>query len=133
MKINKQMLFFNLMLICLPAILYLILQNFFDSNILFTILMIYLIGIIIISKLFANKNSKIKFIYDNVVNSKNAPINRGPIIFWGSLFTYFLIFLTFIFSGFFDYGIGRMLFFIIAFGFFLFIQCTTFNFENKKG
>lgn len=132
MKINKRMLIWVFILLYVPIILYSIIQIFVDSALLFVPFVIYLIALSILSKALSKNNSKMKFIYNDVISSKNDPINRGPIIKWTYILIACLILFIFIFFGFLDDEPGRTIFYLLLFGYIFFMQCITFNFEKKK-
>lgn len=131
MKIDKQMLIWNFILIYCPFALYVIVQIFLDSSVLFIPFMIYLIVLSIFSKLLSKSSSKMKFVYENVISSKNDLFKRNPIILWGSFFFFALLLFIFIILGLLDDEPGKTIFFLLFFGYIVFIPCVTFNFEKQ--
>ncbi|TPR42958.1 hypothetical protein DY124_06675 [Apilactobacillus micheneri] len=133
MKINKQMLLWTFILLYVPIVLYSIMKIFINSALLFIPFVIYMIALSILSKVLSKNNSKMKFIYNDVISSKNDPMNRGSIIKWIYILIACLILFIFIFFDFLDDEPGRTIFYLLLFGYIFFMNCITFNFENKKG
>ncbi|TPR13110.1 hypothetical protein [Apilactobacillus timberlakei] len=133
MKINKQMLTLKLLLFYLPFMLSFASLELLDNFIAFIVILACLMLILAMLSIFKNKSSLIKYLYDNVMSSKNAPIDRSPIIFWCDMifFVLLVVFLAvFIILGLITINIGLLVLFAISYGLGIFIQCVTFNFEK---
>ncbi|GAA6237340.1 hypothetical protein [Apilactobacillus micheneri] len=133
MNINKQRLILQSLFFYLPFILCLISFKLFNNFILFFSLFIYLMLMCAILSIFKNRNSTIKYLYDNIMSDSNIARNRSPIIFWGSIIVTALIIVIFMMLGWLLTDIGYIVIFAILYGLNMFMQCVTFNFENKKG
>ncbi|TPR18046.1 hypothetical protein DY138_06070 [Apilactobacillus timberlakei] len=130
MKINKQRLIISFLLFYLPLMLSFSSLELFDNFILFIVIFALLMLMFAILSIFKNKSSRIKYLYDNVMGSKNAPIDRSPIIFWSCMIFFVLTLSLFIISGWLFSNIGLLALFSISYGLGIFIQCVTFNFEK---
>ncbi|TPR14160.1 hypothetical protein [Apilactobacillus timberlakei] len=133
MKIDKQRLILSFLLFYLPFMLSFLSLELFDNFILFILIFACLMLMFSILSIFKNKNARIKYLYNNVMSSKNAPIDRSPIIFWSDMifFVLLLVILSiFIISGLITINIGLLVLFAISYGLGIFIQCVTFNFEK---
>lgn len=132
MKIDKQRLILQLIFFYLPLMFCLASFELFNNFILFISLFTYLILMCSILSIFKKRNHIIKYLYDNIMGDSHLAKNRSPIIFWGNVVVIILILFIFMFSGWLFSEIGYIIFFAIIYGFGMFMQCITFDFENKK-